>query len=131
MKNVRYITSIFAVFWLLTSCHNTAIGIANNSTPKNNENIALGYWYTRDSVCIWWFREDSVLFVDKNLWYSYTTYKNKIQIHLDDSEIRALVQNGGDVYMIANCYLIVNLDTINLDTDTLYRKRECFFSPIK
>lgn len=126
MKHVGYITSLFAFFLLLISCNNTAIGIAHNSTPKNNENIALGYWYTKDTVCIWWFKEDSVLFVDKNVWYSYTTYQNKIQIHLDDSEISAIVQNGGDGYLITNCHLILDVDTINMDTDTLYRKREDF-----
>lgn len=122
MKHVGYITSIFAFFLLLTSCHNTAIGIASVSMHRNNENNALGYWYTKDTVCIWWFKEDSVLFVDKNAWYPYNTNHNKIHIHLDDSDITATVQNKGGGYIITNCYLIVNIDTINLDTDTLYRK---------
>ena len=124
MKHAGYITSIFAFFLLLISCNNTAIGIAHNSTPKNNENIALGYWYTKDTVCIWWFKEDSVLFVDKNVWYPYNTNHNKIQIYLDDSEITATVQNKGGGYIITNCFLMVNIDTINLDTDTLYRNVE-------
>lgn len=130
MKKVEYVTSIFAFYLLLSSCHNTYIGIDNNSASKSDDNISLGYWYTKDTVCIWWFREDSVLFVDKNVWYSYITDQNKIQIHLDDdSEIRAIVQNVENGYMIANCHLIVNLDTIKLDTDTLYRKREGFSLP--
>lgn len=124
MKHVGKITSIIVFFVLLISCHNSTIGVANNSTPKNNENIALGYWYTKDTICIWWFNGDSVLFVDNNVWYSYMTYQDKIKIQLDDSEITAMVQNREDGYMITNCLLIVNGDTIFLDTDTLYRKRE-------